>query len=79
MKAIWNNTVIGESDDTVLAEGNLYFPESSLNKAFVGSVALATDESDFGRDESHFLKRDGFFLPMHKIGRQKTSRCSAPS
>ena len=35
MKAIWNNTVIGESDGTVLAEGNLYFPENSLNKAFV--------------------------------------------
>ena len=35
MKAIWNNNVIGESDNTVLAEGNLYFPENSLNKAFV--------------------------------------------
>ena len=35
MKAIWNNNVIGESDNTVLAEGNLCFPESSLNKAVV--------------------------------------------
>jgi uncharacterized protein (DUF427 family) len=34
MKATWNNTVIAESDDTVLVEGNHYFPESSLNKAF---------------------------------------------
>jgi len=33
MKAIWNNTVIAESDDTVLVEGNHYFPEDSLNKA----------------------------------------------
>ena len=44
-----------------------------------GSVALATDERDFGRDECYFLKLDGFALLMHKIGRQKTSRCSPPS
>lgn len=35
MKAIWNNTVIAESDDTVLVEGNHYFPESSLKREFV--------------------------------------------
>ncbi|MHB8949078.1 MAG: DUF427 domain-containing protein [Rhodoferax sp.] len=34
MKAIWNNTVIAESNDTVLVEGNHYFPESSLKKEF---------------------------------------------
>ena len=44
-----------------------------------GSVALATDERDFRRDECHFLKLDGFALPKYKIGRQKTSRCSPPS
>ena len=35
MKATWNNTVIAESDDTVVVEGNHYFPESSLKKEFV--------------------------------------------
>lgn len=35
MKAIWNNTVIAESDDTVVIEGNHYFPESSLKKQFI--------------------------------------------
>jgi len=34
MKAIWNNTVIAESDDTVLVEGNHYFPEISLKREF---------------------------------------------
>jgi uncharacterized protein (DUF427 family) len=33
MKAIWKDAVIAESDDTVLVEGNHYFPESSLDKA----------------------------------------------
>ncbi|MEL6256388.1 MAG: DUF427 domain-containing protein, partial [Bacteroidota bacterium] len=26
MKAIWNNQVIAESDETVVIEGNHYFP-----------------------------------------------------
>jgi uncharacterized protein (DUF427 family) len=34
MKAIWNNTLIAESDDTVLVEGNHYFPETGLKREF---------------------------------------------
>lgn len=30
MKAIWNNKVIAESDDTVQIEGNHYFPHESI-------------------------------------------------
>lgn len=30
MKAIWNGTVIAESDDTVVVEGNDYFPRESI-------------------------------------------------
>jgi uncharacterized protein (DUF427 family) len=30
VKAIWNDTVIAESDDTVVVEGNHYFPASSV-------------------------------------------------
>jgi uncharacterized protein (DUF427 family) len=32
MKAIWNNTVIAQSNDTILVEGNHYFPPQSVNK-----------------------------------------------
>jgi uncharacterized protein (DUF427 family) len=35
MKAVWKNTVIAESDDTVLVEGNHYFPEASLNREYI--------------------------------------------
>ena len=35
MKAIWNGQVIAESDDTVLVEGNHYFPESAVKKDFL--------------------------------------------
>ncbi len=34
MKAIWNNTIIAESDKTVSLEGNAYFPPDSLKKEF---------------------------------------------
>ncbi|MDB5190584.1 MAG: hypothetical protein JWQ96_147 [Segetibacter sp.] len=37
MKAIWNNTVIAESNETVVVEGNHYFPKSSVNEAFLKS------------------------------------------
>ena len=30
MKAIWNGTVVAESDDTVVVEGNHYFPKDSI-------------------------------------------------
>lgn len=35
MKAVWNNQVIAESDETIVIEGNHYFPEASLKKGFV--------------------------------------------
>lgn len=34
MQAVWNNTVIAESADTVVVDGNHYFPESALRKEF---------------------------------------------
>ena len=34
MKAIWNGVVVAESDDTVVVEGNHYFPESALQRDF---------------------------------------------
>ncbi len=34
MKAIWNNQVIAESNDTVVVENNHYFPQDSINKEY---------------------------------------------
>ena len=31
MKAKWNNQVIADSEDTVVVEGNHYFPPDSIN------------------------------------------------
>ena len=35
MKAIWNGTVIAESDDTVVVEGNHYFPAKSVDRSLL--------------------------------------------
>src|SRR6185369_14369366 len=35
MKATWNGATVAESDDTVVVEGNHYFPESSLKREYV--------------------------------------------
>lgn len=34
MKAIWNNTVIAESDDTLVVENNHYFPADSIKREY---------------------------------------------
>ena len=34
MKAIWNGRLIAQSSDTIVVEGNHYFPRSSLNKQY---------------------------------------------
>jgi uncharacterized protein (DUF427 family) len=31
MQAIWNGAVLAQSDDTVVVEGNHYFPKASIN------------------------------------------------
>ncbi len=35
MKATWNGVTLAESDNTVIVEGNHYFPASSLNRDYV--------------------------------------------
>ena len=34
MKAVWHGVTVAESDDTVVVEGNHYFPESALKREF---------------------------------------------
>jgi uncharacterized protein (DUF427 family) len=35
MRAIWNGAVIAESDDTVVVEGNQYFPVDSVRREYL--------------------------------------------
>ena len=35
VKAIWQGTVIAQSDDTEVVDGNHYFPADSVNRQFI--------------------------------------------
>lgn len=35
VRAIWNGVVLAESDDTVVVEGNHYFPPESLRREYL--------------------------------------------
>lgn len=42
MKAIWNGAVLARSDDTVVVEGNHYFPASSIDERYFVASAKHT-------------------------------------
>ncbi len=42
MKAIWNNQVIAESNDTIIVENNHYFPKDSVKAEYLKPCAIQT-------------------------------------
>lgn len=42
MKATWNGATLAESDDTVVVEGNHYFPPQSINDEYFTDSATHT-------------------------------------
>ncbi len=34
MKAVWNGAILAESEDTVVVEGNHYFPAEAINREY---------------------------------------------
>ena len=63
MKAIWKNKIIAQSTDTVLVEGNHYFPESSLNKAYTAFSNHRTTCAWKGQAQYYSLMVDGELNP----------------
>jgi len=63
MKAIWKDTVIAESDDTVLVEGNHYFPESALKREYIVFSNHKTSCPWKGQASYYSLKVNGELNP----------------
>ena len=42
MKASWHNVVLAQSDNTIVVEGNHYFPPESINKKYFKESATHT-------------------------------------
>lgn len=59
MKAIWNNQVIAESDNTVVIEGNHYFPPESIKAAFFKPSDLHSTCPWKGQASYYSLEVDG--------------------
>jgi len=59
MKALWNNTIIAESDDTVVVENNHYFPMESVNTEYLQN-SESSSYCPWKGDASYYtLKVDG--------------------
>lgn len=59
MKAVWNNTVIAESDSTIVIEGNHYFPPESIKKEFFDESSTNTRCGWKGTASYYSIKIDG--------------------
>lgn len=52
MKAIWNGVVVAESDDTVVMDGNHYFPREALKAAY---TSFSNHRSSSEKGQAHYL------------------------
>lgn len=59
MKAVWQGTVIAESTDTVVVEGNHYFPLESLKREYVVESSTHTRCSWKGEASYYSLRVGG--------------------
>lgn len=51
MKATWNGVVIAQSDDTVVVDGEHYFPESSVRREY---LSFSNHRSNSPRGQAHY-------------------------
>ncbi|MEG0850782.1 MAG: DUF427 domain-containing protein [Flavobacterium sp.] len=59
MKAIWNNKVIAQSNNTVEVQGNQYFPPDSIVKQYFSMTELHTTCPFKGLASYYNIKVDG--------------------
>ena len=59
IRATWNGVVVAESDDTVVVEGNHYFPIESVNQSLLMPSDLQTSCPWKGMASYHSVVVDG--------------------
>lgn len=62
MKAIFNGKVIAESDETVVVEGNHYFPHDTINSEYFRSSSLHSECPWKGQAHYYHLQVNGQLL-----------------
>ncbi|MDP9405100.1 MAG: DUF427 domain-containing protein [Actinomycetota bacterium] len=58
-KATWNGTVLAESDETVVVEGNHYFPPSAVRREYLTDSAQHTTCPWKGEASYYSIEVDG--------------------
>jgi uncharacterized protein (DUF427 family) len=78
MKATWNNTVIAQSDDTVVVEGNHYFPVESATQEHLKPSSTHTTCPWKGEASYYTVEADGksnpdaaWYYPQPKAGAEQ--------
>jgi len=52
MKAIWNGVAVADSDDTVVVEGNHYFPAAALKREY---TTFSNHRTSGAKGQAHYL------------------------
>jgi len=83
-KAVWNGAVLAESDQTVVVEGNHYFPADSVNREYLKPSQTHTVCPWKGEAGYYSLEVDGevnedaaWFYPDPKDAAAKIKNCVA--
>ena len=63
VQAVWNGQVIADSDDTVVVEGNHYFPRESVREEFLRESDTTTRCPWKGQASYYSLEADGTTQP----------------
>jgi uncharacterized protein (DUF427 family) len=78
VKAIWNNQIVAESDETIVFEGNHYFPPSTIKTEFFENSEMHTICPYKGEASYYNLMVDGqknkdaaWYYPTTKMGYEK--------
>jgi len=59
MKAIWNDHILAESEETIVIENNCYFPPSSVHRQYFSDSATTTVCSWKGIANYYTIEVDG--------------------
>lgn len=59
VQAVWNGVVLAESDETIVVEGNHYFPASALKKEFFQPSTTTTTCNAKGQARYYHIEVEG--------------------
>jgi uncharacterized protein (DUF427 family) len=63
MKALWNDVILAESDETIVVEGNHYFPPESVDRQYFRDSSMHTVCPWKGRASYYDIVVDGNVNP----------------